>query len=129
MCGLDMSEVVVKSDTGVLLFLPAHNRRKNLERVRVGMEVKLLIPGSRPHRVPPFDDLRVFLALVKLPICDIVMQQKRNNGNVKSFRLGDFLLNEDLIKELPESYVKGKWVDKLLRQLDQVRAGGRIRDR
>ncbi len=37
-------------------------------------------------------------------------------------RLGDFLLSEDLIKELPESYVKGKWVDKLLRQLDQVRA-------
>ena len=37
-------------------------------------------------------------------------------------RLGDFLLSEDLIKELPASYVKGKWVDKLLRQLDQVRA-------
>jgi Zn-dependent protease with chaperone function len=36
-------------------------------------------------------------------------------------RLADFLLDQDLISELPETYVKGKWLDKLLRQLDQVR--------
>lgn len=35
-------------------------------------------------------------------------------------RLADFLLDEDIVKELPETYVKGKWVFKLLTQLDQV---------
>lgn len=35
-------------------------------------------------------------------------------------RLGDFLLDQDIVPELPETYVKGKWIDKLLTQLDQV---------
>lgn len=35
-------------------------------------------------------------------------------------RLADFLLDEEIVKELPETYVKGKWVDKLMRQLGQV---------
>jgi Zn-dependent protease with chaperone function len=35
-------------------------------------------------------------------------------------RLADFLLDEDIVKELPESYVKGKWLDKLLKQLGKV---------
>lgn len=35
-------------------------------------------------------------------------------------RLADFLLDEDIVKELPETYVKGKWIDKMMRQLDQV---------
>jgi Zn-dependent protease with chaperone function len=35
-------------------------------------------------------------------------------------RLADFLLDEEIVKELPETYVKGKWLDKLLRQLGQV---------
>src|SRR5438270_11284048 len=35
-------------------------------------------------------------------------------------RLADFLLDQDIVPELPETYVKGKWIDKLLRQLDQV---------
>ncbi len=36
-------------------------------------------------------------------------------------RLADFLLNEDIVKELPESYVKGKWIGKLLTQLELVK--------
>lgn len=35
-------------------------------------------------------------------------------------RLADFLLDEEIVKELPETYVKGKWIDKMMRQLDQV---------
>ncbi len=35
-------------------------------------------------------------------------------------RLADFLLDEEIVKELPETYVKGKWLDKLLRQLNTV---------
>ena len=35
-------------------------------------------------------------------------------------RLADFLLDEEIVKELPETYIKGKWLDKLLRQLGQV---------
>ncbi|QEL14530.1 M48 family metallopeptidase [Limnoglobus roseus] len=35
-------------------------------------------------------------------------------------RLADFLLDEDIVKELPETYVKGKWVQKLMVQLDKV---------
>ncbi len=35
-------------------------------------------------------------------------------------RLADFLLDEEIVKELPETYVKGKWLDKLLKQLDKV---------
>jgi Zn-dependent protease with chaperone function len=35
-------------------------------------------------------------------------------------RLADFLLDQDIVPELPETYVKGKWVGKLLGQLDQV---------
>ncbi len=35
-------------------------------------------------------------------------------------RLADFLLDEEIVKELPATYVKGKWVDKLMRQLGQV---------
>jgi hypothetical protein len=35
-------------------------------------------------------------------------------------RLADFLLDQDVIAELPETYIKGRWIEKLLRQLDQV---------
>lgn len=35
-------------------------------------------------------------------------------------RLADFLLDEEIVKELPETYVKGKWRDKLLSQLGKV---------
>ncbi|MGL4422526.1 MAG: M48 family metallopeptidase [Gemmataceae bacterium] len=37
-------------------------------------------------------------------------------------RFADFLLDENLVSELPETFVKGKWIDKLLRQLNQVKS-------
>jgi heme oxygenase len=37
-------------------------------------------------------------------------------------RLADFLLDQDVVGELPETFVKGKWIDKLLRQLEQVKS-------
>jgi hypothetical protein len=36
-------------------------------------------------------------------------------------RLADFLLDQDLIREAGEHGVSGKWVNKLFRQLTQVR--------
>jgi hypothetical protein len=36
--------------------------------------------------------------------------------------LADFILEDKLVSEPPLSYVKGKWVEKLLRQLDSVRS-------
>ncbi|MBX9581894.1 MAG: M48 family metalloprotease [Gemmataceae bacterium] len=36
-------------------------------------------------------------------------------------RLADFILEEKLVPELPETYVKGTWVGKLLTQLDTVK--------
>lgn len=35
-------------------------------------------------------------------------------------RLADFLLDEEIVKELPETYIKGKWLNQLLRQLGTV---------
>lgn len=40
---------------------------------------------------------------------------------VEGGRLGDFLLDGDLIREPPEYAIKGKWVVKLLKQLDEVK--------
>jgi Zn-dependent protease with chaperone function len=36
-------------------------------------------------------------------------------------RLADFLLDQELIREPRENRIEGKWIDKLLKQLDQVR--------
>lgn len=37
-------------------------------------------------------------------------------------RLADFLLDQEIVRELPETFVDTKWVSKLLRQLDRVRS-------
>lgn len=87
----------------------------------------MLVSGSEELSHDDFVELMHTLRDARSGLKKILREAKQLDlPAMKNFeegdRLADFLLDQDIVPELPETYVKGKWLDKLFRQLDQVQS-------
>jgi Zn-dependent protease with chaperone function len=87
--------------------------------VSVGLSQEQVSPDLFAEISHVLRDARKALRNILRDADDINMPAMKNF--VAGDRLGDFLLDEELVRELPEHVIQAKWINKLMRQLDGVR--------
>ncbi len=117
-----------------------------VERYRFHLEVQRMYEEARNHQAKAFAYADFLFSLnpdqvhpeLVAEVMQVLRQAWRTLKNIvkdardlnlpamRNFEegenLADFILEDKLVSEPPLSYVKGKWVEKLLRQLDSVRS-------